>query len=79
MMAQIKSRPKAAFYPSSERADVRGRGPFKMLLDDYNALAIGHTGCAFIHEKSTIRKFFAFSRTKSVCEIIAPLNFKNIL
>ena len=50
-----------------------------MLLDDYNALVIGHTGCAVIHEKSAIRKFSAFFRKKAVCEKTASPNFKNML
>ena len=34
-----KAPPKQGFFPFT-RADVRSRGPFNMLLDDYSALVI---------------------------------------
>jgi len=61
MMSKQKTARRRLFAPH-QRADVRGRGPFKMLLDDYNALVIGHTGWASITRKtrdSQISRIFA--------------------
>ena len=54
---ETKNRPKAVLLSFIKvKADVLGRGPFNVLLDDYSILVISHTGYNKDSTKTIFRK-----------------------